>query len=109
MDYVMAAQVGGVEMKSQKEVTLRNDLSLDDRLGVYRNFFIYCMTGHVTVLPMGATSTPNHLVAWTHKPCFVEGALGHINIHGCSSLLSVTYCCLSWGWEAEIACLCLCD
>lgn len=44
-------------MLSQKEITLRNDLSLDDRLGIYRNFFIYCMTGHVTVLPMGATST----------------------------------------------------
>lgn len=49
-------QVEGVQMKSQKEVTLAKDLKLDDRLGIYRNFFIYCMTGHVTVLPMGATS-----------------------------------------------------
>ena len=49
-------------MKSQKEVTLREDLSLEDRQGIYRTFFVYCMTGHVTVLPMGATS--EHL-AWS--------------------------------------------
>lgn len=48
-------QVGGVTMKSQKDITLGKDLSLQDRQGIYRNYLIYCMTGHVTVLPMGAT------------------------------------------------------
>ena len=45
-----------LQMKSQNEITVRNDLSLEDRLAIYRVFFIFCMTGHVTVLPMGATS-----------------------------------------------------
>ncbi|KAK9806692.1 hypothetical protein WJX73_008929 [Symbiochloris irregularis] len=52
-----AAAEAASGMKSQKEITVASDLGLEDRLGVYRTFFIYCMTGHVTVLPMGATIT----------------------------------------------------
>ena len=42
-------------MKSQKEVTLRDDLELRDRLDIYRNFLLYCMSGDVVILPMGST------------------------------------------------------
>ena len=42
-------------MKSQKEVTLREDLELRDRLDIYRNFLLYCMSGDTVALPMGST------------------------------------------------------
>ena len=50
-------QVGstGVTMRSQKEITLRNDLDAKDRLDIYRNFLLYCMSGDVVALPMGST------------------------------------------------------
>jgi hypothetical protein len=41
-------------MKSQKEVTLAEDLELRDRTDIYRNFLLYCMSGDVVALPMGA-------------------------------------------------------
>lgn len=42
-------------MKSQKEITLANDLALRDRQDIYRNFLLYCMSGDVVALPMGST------------------------------------------------------
>ena len=50
-------QVGstGVTMRSQKEITLKNDLDARDRLDIYRNFLLYCMSGDVVALPMGST------------------------------------------------------
>lgn len=50
-------QVGstGVTMRSQKEITLKNDLDAKDRLDIYRNFLLYCMSGDVVALPMGST------------------------------------------------------
>ena len=44
-------------MKSQKQITLANDLQLRDRQDVYRNFLLYCMSGDVVALPMGSTVT----------------------------------------------------
>ena len=48
-------QVGstGVTMRSQKEITLKDDLGAKDRLDIYRNFLLYCMSGDVVALPMG--------------------------------------------------------
>ncbi len=48
----------GVRMKSQKEVTLAEDLELRDRTDIYRNFLLYCMSGDVVALPMGAPAGP---------------------------------------------------
>ena len=45
----------GVTMKSQKEITLANDLALRDRQDIYRNFLLYCMSGDTVALPMGST------------------------------------------------------
>ncbi|CAL8468289.1 g7829 [Coccomyxa elongata] len=45
----------GVMMKSQKDITLKNDLDARDRLDIYRNFLLYCMSGDVVALPMGST------------------------------------------------------
>ena len=42
-------------MRSQKEITLREDLDVRDRLDIYRNFLLYCMSGDVVALPMGST------------------------------------------------------
>lgn len=42
-------------MKSQKEISLKNDLQLRDRQDVYRNFLLYCMSGDTVALPMGST------------------------------------------------------
>ena len=46
---------GGAVMKSQKDVTLATDLVLRDRVDIYRNFLLYCMTGDVVQGPMGVT------------------------------------------------------
>ncbi|KAL4522238.1 hypothetical protein Ndes2437B_g07974 [Nannochloris sp. 'desiccata'] len=40
-------------MKSQKDITLGNDLELRDRVDIYRSFLLYCMTGDVMQGPMG--------------------------------------------------------
>jgi len=55
-----AAQVGstGIRMRSQKDITLREDLDARDRLDIYRNFLLYCMSGDVVALPMGSTGAP---------------------------------------------------
>ncbi|KAK9839292.1 hypothetical protein WJX81_005958 [Elliptochloris bilobata] len=45
----------GVVMRSQKEITLKEDLDVRDRLDIYRNFLLYCMSGDVVALPMGST------------------------------------------------------
>ena len=51
-------------MRSQKEITLREDLSARDRLDIYRNFLLYCMSGDVVALPMGSTGE-----AWPSQHC----------------------------------------
>lgn len=43
-----------VVMKSQKDITIANELERRDRLDIYRNFLLYCMTGDVVQLPMGS-------------------------------------------------------
>ena len=55
-------QVGstGVTMRSQKEITLKDDLGAKDRLDIYRNFLLYCMSGDVVALPMGSTGKIRH-------------------------------------------------
>ncbi|KAK9829243.1 hypothetical protein WJX72_004725 [[Myrmecia] bisecta] len=50
---VERAEAAGATPKSQKEVTLRTDLDLTDRLNIYRNFLMYCMQGDVVYGPMG--------------------------------------------------------
>ena len=47
-------------MRSQKEITLKDDLSAKDRLDIYRNFLLYCMSGDVVALPMGSTGATRH-------------------------------------------------
>lgn len=39
----------------QKEITLERDLDQRDRLDIYKNFLMYCMTGDVVQGPMGVT------------------------------------------------------
>jgi hypothetical protein len=39
----------------QKEITLATDLDQRDRLDIYKNFLMYCMTGDVVQGPMGVT------------------------------------------------------
>ena len=51
----MGCCCAGVTMKSQKEITLANDLALRDRQDIYRNFLLYCMSGDTVALPMGST------------------------------------------------------
>jgi len=47
------ADEDGAVMKSQKEITLAKDMDLQDRVDVYRNYLMYCMTGDVIQGPMG--------------------------------------------------------
>ncbi|KAL6774241.1 hypothetical protein ACKKBG_A24285 [Auxenochlorella protothecoides x Auxenochlorella symbiontica] len=48
-------KVGDQIVYAQKDITLADDLDLRDRLDVYRNFLLYCMTGDVSSGPMGVT------------------------------------------------------
>ena len=43
----------GTVMKSQKDINLAQDMALQDRLDVYKNYLMYCMTGDVIQGPMG--------------------------------------------------------
>lgn len=43
----------GVKMSSQKEITLKEDLDERDRIDIYRNYLLYCMSGDVISMPMG--------------------------------------------------------
>lgn len=52
-------------MKSQKEITLKNDLDARDRLDIYRNFLLYCMSGDVVALPMGSTGEAAGILSFT--------------------------------------------
>eukprot|EP00210_Caulerpa_lentillifera_P002696 g2576.t1 len=45
----------GVKMTSQKEITLKNELEERDRLDIYRNYLLYCMSGDVISMPMGGS------------------------------------------------------
>ena len=60
------SQVGdtGIAASSQKEITLREELLLQDRLDIYKNFLLYCMSGNVVTLPMGAQGGSHH--DWVH-------------------------------------------
>lgn len=42
-------------MRAQKDITLKDDMELRDRVETYRNFLLYCMTGDVVQGPMGVT------------------------------------------------------
>lgn len=42
-------------MSSQKEITLRDDLDEKDRIDIYRNYLLYCMSGDAISMPMGGT------------------------------------------------------
>lgn len=55
MFITLTVRTTGVTMKSQKEITLKNDLQLRDRQDIYRNFLLYCMSGDTVALPMGST------------------------------------------------------
>ena len=45
----------GVKMSSQKEITLAKDLEITDRVDIYRNYLLYCMSGDVVAMPMGGS------------------------------------------------------
>jgi hypothetical protein len=45
-------------VRAQKEITLKNELELRDRLAIYQNYLLYCVSGEVLELPMGSSSTP---------------------------------------------------
>ncbi|EFN52285.1 hypothetical protein CHLNCDRAFT_139027 [Chlorella variabilis] len=71
---------GGAVMRSQKDVTLAEDLDLRDRTDIYKNFLLYCMTGDVVQGPMGVTMVTG---GWVHtgmaEQAFkqqVQGVLG---------------------------------
>ena len=63
-------------MKSQKDINLAKDLDARDRQDIYRNFLLYCMSGNVVALPMGASGDP-----WGWLPllcaCLVHYAARH--------------------------------
>ena len=41
------------EVSGQKDINLAKDMELQDRVDVYRNYLMYCMTGDVITGPMG--------------------------------------------------------
>ena len=45
-------------MRSQKEITLREELDQKDRVDIYRNFLLYCMSGNVINIGMGTSRMP---------------------------------------------------
>ena len=49
-------------MRSQKEITLREELDQKDRVDIYRNFLLYCMSGNVINIGMGTSRTPPTLL-----------------------------------------------
>lgn len=88
-----AGQVGGtgVVMRSQKEITLREDLDVRDRLDIYRNFLLYCMSGDVVALPMGSTgAVPGWMIRRPLRTCLlvISAALmrHHRAINICQSM-----------------------
>lgn len=46
---------GAKKEMSQKEITLQEELDVRDRVDMYRNYLIYCMSGDVMQMPMGGT------------------------------------------------------
>jgi hypothetical protein len=42
-----------MEKKSQKDITIRDELELRERTDLYRTFLIYCLSGETTGMPMG--------------------------------------------------------
>ena len=63
-------------MKSQKDINLAGDLDARDRQDIYRNFLLYCMSGNVVALPMGASGDPQ---GWLPLLCtrLVHSAVRH--------------------------------
>lgn len=55
--HVQRASSSGKGKNSQNEITLKEDLDQRDRLDIYRNFLIYCMSGNIVSLPMGTSGT----------------------------------------------------
>lgn len=45
----------GEKMTSQKEITLRDELDERDRMDIYRNYLLYCMSGDVISMPLGGS------------------------------------------------------
>ena len=60
-----AASTSGKGMRSQKEITLREELDQKDRVDIYRNFLLYCMSGNVINIGMGTSRTPPILLFWS--------------------------------------------
>lgn len=44
-----------VKVKSQKKITLADQMEMRDRQDLYRNYLLYCMSGDSVDLPMGAS------------------------------------------------------
>ena len=42
-------------MSAQKDITVRDDFELDERIEIYKTYLMFCMTGDVVQLPMGGT------------------------------------------------------
>lgn len=55
---VQRASTSGKGKNSQSEITLKDELDQRDRLDIYRNFLLYCMSGNIVSLPMGTSSAP---------------------------------------------------
>jgi hypothetical protein len=92
----MWLQVGstGVTMRSQKEITLKNDLDARDRLDIYRNFLLYCMSGDVVALPMGSTGE-------SYKSCLTSLGRDSQLFHHCH------YCSCAIKLPLAADCICM--
>lgn len=44
---------GRMEKKSQKEISLVDELEMRERIDLYRTFLLYCLSGETTGMPMG--------------------------------------------------------
>ena len=42
-------------MGAQKDITVRDDFELSERIEIYKTYLMFCMTGDVVQLPMGGT------------------------------------------------------
>lgn len=54
-DTVTTASGKEIKMSAQKDITVRDDFALDERVEIYKTYLMFCMTGDVVQLPMGGT------------------------------------------------------
>lgn len=80
------ATTSGRGKNSQSEITLREELEQRDRLDIYRNFLLYCMSGNVVSLPMGTSGEASlchpKLFSLKHGARLNDRLQGHCQIWG---------------------------